>query len=402
MRRIYLDNAATSFPKPPAVIQAMTDYAARVGASAGRGAYAEAMESGKIIAGCRGQIARLINAPDPDHIIMTFNCSDGLNLAIHGLVKSGDHVIATWMDHNSILRPLNDLKDRMGLHVDLVPCNVEGVVDPDDIRGAIKPNTKLIAVLHGSNVTGTVEPISDIARIARDHGIYLVVDAAQTMGHWPIDVQIDRIDFLAAPGHKGLLGPLGTGFLYIRPGLEDALRPLKQGGTGSRSEIMTQPEMLPDKYEAGSHNAIGIAGLNAGVEYLLDQTVHAVRQYDRDLCRRFMAGLDDIGGVTWFGPRNVDHRIGVFSVRMDGYAPHELSAALEAKFGILTRSGLHCAPLAHRTIGTLETGGTTRFSFGPFATPEDIDYTLNSLRRLAVRTGKTTVAPPRGQPLPTP
>jgi len=382
MNRIYMDNAATSFPKPPAVREALVDYATRVGASAGRGAYAEAKESGQIIQRCRTLIAQLINAPDPNHIIMTFNCSDGLNLVIHGLLKPGDHAITTWMDHNSILRPFNELKDRIGLDIDFVPTASDGIVDPDDIRKAIKPNTKLIAVLHGSNVTGTVEPIPEIAKIAKDHNIFFLVDAAQTIGHWDIDVQKGQIDFLAAPGHKGLLGPLGTGFLYIRPGLENVLGTLKQGGTGSRSEIMTQPEDLPDKYEPGSHNAIGIAGLAAGVQYILDRGITTIREHDRALCRQFMTGLEAIDGLQWFGPRDPEKRVGVFSIRVDGYTPLELSAALERQFGLLTRSGLHCAPLAHKTIGTLDRGGTTRFSFGPFITPEDIRHTLTALKKL--------------------
>jgi cysteine desulfurase family protein len=314
---------------------------------------------------------------------MTFNCSDGLNLAIHGLLNPGDHVIATWMDHNSILRPCSELKDRMGIEVDFIPTAGDGIVDVDDIRKAIKPNTKLIAVLHSSNVTGTVEPTAQIARLARERGIYTLIDAAQSAGHWPIDVLKEGYDFLAAPGHKGLLGPLGTGFLYIRQGLENVLRPFKQGGTGSRSEIMTQPEIMPDKYEPGSHNAIGIAGLAKGVSYILDQTVEKLRRHDSELCQKFMTGLDEVPDLKWFGPRDVEKRVGVFSVRMDGFEPLALSQQLEEGYGILTRPGLHCAPLAHKTIGTLDSNGTTRFSFGPFVTLEDIDYTIDALKKIA-------------------
>jgi cysteine desulfurase/selenocysteine lyase len=383
MKRLYLDNAATSFPKPACVHQALIDYATKVGASAGRGAYDEAKESGRIIHHCRELIAKLINAPDPDHIVMTFNCSDGLNMVIHGLVNPGDHVITTWMDHNSILRPFNELISYLEIEADFISTQENGIVNVDDIRKAIKPNTKLIAVLHSSNVTGTVEPTAQIARLAREHGIYTLIDAAQSLGHWPIDVLEEGYDFLAAPGHKGLLGPLGTGFLYIRQGLEKVLRPFKQGGTGSRSEIMTQPEIMPDKYEPGSHNAIGVAGLAKGVSYILDETVEKIRRHDRALCERFMAGLDAVPKLTWFGPRDVENHVGVFSVRMEGYEPLELSQLLERDFGILTRSGLHCAPLAHKTIGTLDSGGTTRFSFGPFVTLDDIDYTVDALKTIA-------------------
>ena len=380
-----MDNAATSFPKPPCVHEAMLHYATRLGASAGRGAYVEAQDTGRIIQQCRERLCRLINAPNPDHLIMTFNCSDGLNLAIYGLLDEGDHAIATEMDHNSVLRPLNELRKRIGLEVDFVRCDAAGLVDPDEVRQAIKPNTKLLTVLHGSNVTGSVQPIRDLARVAHDHGTLILIDAAQTVGHWPIDVQSDRIDLLAAAGHKGPLGPLGTGFLYIRDGIEQHLRTLKQGGTGTRSEQATQPDDLPDKYEVGSHNAIGIAGLNAAAGWILDRTVVSLRQHDRQLCERFAQGLDSIDGLHWYGPRDLEKRIGVFSVRLDGYGPDELSSALEAQFGILTRSGLHCAPWAHKTIGTLEFGGTTRLSFGPFLTLQDIDHALDALSTLARR-----------------
>jgi cysteine desulfurase family protein len=378
-----MDNAATSFPKPPCVHEAVLHYATRLGASAGRGAYAEAQDTGRIIQQCRERLCRLINAPNPDHLIMTFNCSDGLNLAIYGLLGEGDHAIATEMDHNSVLRPLNELRERIGLEVDFVRCDAAGLVDPDDVRQAIKPNTKLLAVLHASNVTGSVQPIHDLARVAHDHGALILIDAAQTVGHWPIDVQSDRIDLLAAAGHKGPLGPLGTGFLYIRNGVEQQLCTLKQGGTGTRSEQATQPDDLPDKYEVGSHNAIGIAGLNAAAGWILDRTVLSLRQHDRQLGERFAQDLDAIDGLHWYGPRDLEKRIGVFSVRLDGYGPDELSSALEAQFGILTRSGLHCAPWAHKTIGTLEFGGTTRLSFGPFLTIQDIDHALDALSKLA-------------------
>jgi cysteine desulfurase family protein len=383
MKRIYLDNAATSFPKPDSVHQAMMTYATNIGASSGRGAYFEAMESSRIIRTCRERIASLIGAKNPDHIIMTMNCSDGLNAVMYGLLNPGDHVITTWMDHNSILRPLNALAERIGVSVDFVRTASDGIVDPSEIKKAIRPNTKLIAALHASNVTGTVQPIHQIGKIAKENNIYFLCDAAQTVGHLPIDVTRDDIDFLAAPGHKGLLGPLGTGFFYIKPGLDKILKSTRQGGTGSRSEEAVQPELMPDKFETGSHNAIGIAALSEGVAYLLEKNVETLRKHDQHLCRIFMAGLDSIEGLTWFGPRDAEHRVGVFSVRMNSLAPQELSDILEKKFGILTRSGLHCAPLAHKTIGTLDVGGTTRFSFGSFTTQEDIQYVLESLSAIS-------------------
>ncbi len=385
-RRLYMDNAATSFPKPAAVTEAMVRYARELGASAGRGAYAEAMETGALIADCRRRINSLVNGTNPNHVVFTLNCSDALNLAIKGLVPlSGrGHAICTHADHNSILRPLNALQDQGRIDQTRVPIDPKtGLVDPDDVRRAIRPDTKLIAVTHASNVTGTVQPIRELGRIAREHAVPFVVDAAQSAGHIPIDVQADGIDLLAAPGHKALLGPLGTGFLYVRPGLERMLRTIKEGGTGSVSEDDRQPDFMPDKYEPGSHNAIGLVGLNEGLKWVAEQTVEKLAAHDMDLVRTFIDGCSNIDGLTYFGPQGVRNRLGVFSVRVDGYDPHELSSILESQFGILTRSGIHCAPLAHAAIGTLAGGGATRLSFGPFLSKQDVKFATDALGEVA-------------------
>jgi cysteine desulfurase family protein len=387
-----MDNAATSFPKPLAVMDAMVRYATELGASAGRGAYAEAMETGALIAECRRRLNRLFHGENHDHFIFTLNCSDALNLAIKGLIKPGEksHAICTHIDHNSILRPLNALQDGGIIEQTRVPVDGKtGLVDPAEIRKAIRPNTKLIAITHVSNVTGTVQPIREIGKIAREQAIPFIVDAAQSAGHVPIDVREDCIDLLAAPGHKALLGPLGTGFLYIRPGLEKMLRPLREGGTGSVSEDDRQPDFLPDKYEPGSHNAIGIIGLSEGVKYIADQTVEKIHAHDLDLVRTFLEGVSNIEGLTYFGPQGVRNRIGVFTVKIDGYDPQELSAILESQFGILTRSGIHCAPLAHAALGTLEGGGATRFSFGPFLSKQDVKYATDALGEIAASVVKS-------------
>ncbi len=381
--RIYMDNAATSFPKPPEVLAAMNDYAKHVGASAGRGAYREAVEAGEMIAETRRLIARMINASDPNHVVMTFNCTDGLSQVIKGLITEPDvHVITTCMDHNSVLRPLESLKQQLGISVTHVPADAEGIVDPDDIRQAIGPKTRLIAGVHGSNVCGSVQDIATIGAIARDHEIPFLVDAAQTAGHYPLDVQKIPLDFLAFPGHKGLLGPLGTGVLYIRPGMENRLQPLREGGTGSKSELPVQPDFMPDRFEAGSHNAIGIAGLHAGVTYILSQTVAAIYDHDQKLCRHFLTCTENLGGIEVFGPKDLGRRVGVFSVRINSYEPGELAAVLEEEFGILTRPGLHCAPLAHRALGTFESGGTTRLSFGPFTTVDEAEKAAHALAQV--------------------
>lgn len=383
-RRIYLDNSATSFPKPEAVHEAVAHYGRSIGASAGRGAYEEARLSGEIIARCRDRLRRFLHADRAESFIFTLNATDALNLAIKGLLRPGDHVVTTWMDHNSVLRPLNALADRMNVATTFVPCDpATGLVDPDDVRRALRPDTRLVAIVHASNVTGTVQPIAEIGRFTREHGIYFVVDAAQSVGHLPIDLRELSVDAMAFPGHKALLGPLGTGVLYVRPGVEHSLETLREGGTGSLSEQAVQPDFLPDRYEPGSHNAIGIAGLDAGLAWLLNRGIDDIREHELRLCEQFISGAHGIEHLHLYGPRNLADRVGVFSVRVDGFEPAELSAVLEASFGLLTRSGLHCAPLAHKTIGTYEGGGTTRLSFGPFTTETDVAAAVAALAEIA-------------------
>ncbi len=389
-RRIYMDNAATSFPKPAAVFEAMADYAKRLGASPGRGAYQEAREAGQLLDRCRERINLLINGQSSRHVIFTLNTTDALNLGIRGLLQPGHHAITTWLDHNSVLRPLNALA-ASGVEQTRIPCDpTTGLVDPREIERAIQPNTRLIVTLAGSNVTGTVQPFREIGRVAKDHGIPFLLDAAQVLGHLPLDVQRDGIDLLAFPGHKGLLGPLGTGGLYIRPGVERQLRTVREGGTGSVSELAIQPDFLPDRYEAGSHNAIGIIGLSEGVGWILERGVESIWQHERSLTRRMLERLDvGIDGLKLYGPPTLDHRCGVFSIRVRGYdSPQSLSDALEQRFGILSRPGIHCAPLAHQMLKTDQLGGTTRLSFGPFITEEDVDFAAHALTQLARARGR--------------
>jgi cysteine desulfurase/selenocysteine lyase len=381
-----MDNAATSFPKPRAVLESMSRYANDLGASAGRGGYEEAVATAALLAECRQRLQSLFNGELAEHFVFTLNCSDALNIAIKGLVEPGkkSHAICTHIDHNSILRPIKALEDRGWLDVTRVAIDPKtGLVNPDDIRKAVRSDTKFIACTHVSNVTGTVQPIRQIGQMARERAVPLIVDAAQSAGHLPIDVQTDCIDLLAAPGHKGLLGPLGTGFLYIRPGVEKILTTLREGGTGSQSDLDVHPDTMPDKYEPGSHNAIGLIGLSEGVKYVATQTVAAIHEQQLDLVRTFIDGLSNIDGLTYYGPQGVRNRIAVFSVRVEGYDPQELSAILEANYGILTRSGIHCAPLAHAALGTLNKGGTTRFSFGPFLSKQDVKFAADALAEIA-------------------
>jgi cysteine desulfurase family protein len=381
-----MDNAATSFPKPREVSEAMMRYMREIGASAGRGAYQEALESGSLIHECRRRLCKLFHGERPEHFIFTLNCTDALNMAMKGLVDRSQksHVICSEIDHNSILRPIEAMAARGWVEQTCVRIDpMSGLIDPDDIRKSIRPDTKFIAIGHASNVTGTVQDLRKIGAIAREHGVPFIVDAAQSAGHIPIDVQADCIDLLAAPGHKALLGPLGTGFLYVRPGLEKILQTTREGGTGSVSEEPRQPEMMPDRYESGSHNAVGIVGLSEGVKWILEQGIEHLAALDLDLVRTFIDGVSDIEGLTYYGPQGVKNRLGVFSVRLKDYEPYELSAILEASYGILTRPGIHCAPLVHRAMATLDGGGTTRFSFGPFLSKQDVQFATDALAQVA-------------------
>ena len=383
-----MDNSATSFPKPPEVTEAMVRFAAECGASAGRGAHQEARDCEQMIATCRRRVAELINAESPERIVFAMNCSEALAIAIRGLLNTtpgGTHAMATAMEHNSVLRPLNALADQTDLSPQFIPCDGEsGLVDPADIRAAIEPETKLIACVHVSNVTGTIQPVEAIAKLARGQGVATVIDSAQAVGHVPLDVQAMGADFVAFPGHKGLLGPLGTGMLYIRPGSEALLTTMKEGGTGTISEQPVQPGTMPDRFEIGSHNAIGLAGLSEGVAWVLDKGVDALRQHDAILCEAFLEGAAAVAGLTVYGPKDVARRSGVFSVKVEGLTPGELADTLEADFGVLTRPGVHCAPLAHQTIGT-HPGGTCRLSFGAFTTLAEVAHAADALRQIAER-----------------
>jgi cysteine desulfurase family protein len=392
-----MDNAATSFPKPPGVVEAFVHYHTHLGASAGRGAYAEAIDTANALTRCRGQLNRFIHGTSDKHIVFTLNCSDALNLAIKGLIdptgSKPQHAICTAIDHNSILRPLHALRDRGLISLTVVPVDPQtGIVDVDDLRRALRPDTKLIAITHASNVTGSVQPVRAIGQLARSAAVPFIVDAAQSIGHVPIDVQLDYIDLLAAPGHKALLGPLGTGFLYLRPGMEKLVRTLKEGGTGSVSETPFHPDFMPDKYESGSHNAPGILALSAALDWIEQQTPEKLFKHESDLVRTFIDGCLSIDNLTYYGPQGVKDRIGVFSVSIPGLSPHELAAILESNYGILTRPGFHCAPFAHETIGTAPLGGSTRLSFGPFLTPQDVKYATDALAEIAAEYEPATPA----------
>jgi len=381
--RIYLDNGATSWPKPEAVYQAVDAYQRHNGAPAGRSAYSHASESERIVYLARSRVAKLLGAQSPESIVFTSNGTDSLNLALHGTLAPGDHVVTTVVEHNSVLRPLNWLEQHRQIHVTHVPCDSQGFVSPDDIGASIQTKTKLIAVSHVSNVTGAIQAIDAIAKIAADADVLFLVDAAQSLGHLPLDVGSVGIDLVASPGHKGLLGPLGTGVLYLGPGMQDLLRCHRQGGTGSMSENDFQPDVLPDKYESGSHNVPALAGLSAGVDYLLKRTLDDVRQHDRILVRQLIDGLQQVKNVVIHGPQTGPDRLGVVSISITGYSPQEVVTLLDVSGGVQTRGGLHCAPRMHRALGTEAAGGTVRLSLGPLNTPEQIDIALESIAQIA-------------------
>jgi cysteine desulfurase family protein len=379
---IYLDNAATSWPKPDGVAMAMLRFLREVGANPGRSGHRLANQAERLRLDCRELLAQLFGLPDPLRIVFTLNATTALNLVIQGLLPPGSHVVTTSMEHNAVLRPLRALELR-GVSVSVVPCQPDGTLDPAAVEAQFRPETRLMVVNHASNVCGTVLPVGDLGARARAHGIPLLVDAAQTAGAWPIDLHADHIDLLAFSGHKGLLGPTGTGGLAIREDFDiDRLDPLVRGGTGSWSEQEWQPDFLPDKYEGGTPNIVGLAGLAAGVQYVLDCGVQAIRDREQALTRRLIDGLQQLGGVHVFGTRKPADQTAAVSFTMAGRSPSQVAQVLDERFGIMCRPGLHCAPRAHQTLGTFPEG-TVRFSLGPFITEADVDATLDAVGRLA-------------------
>lgn len=384
MQRVYLDNAATSWPKPEAVYAAVDGYLRHNGAPAGRGTTAEAGEVERHVMSARRAVATIIGAADPHRIVFTAGGTDSLNLALHGILREGGHVVTTAVEHNSVLRPLRALEDAGHVTVTRVPCDATGTVAPEAIAAALRRETKLVALNQASNVTGALQPAAEIGRLTRDGKILFLLDAAQTLGKLPSDVGALGVDLLAASGHKGLLGPLGTGVLYVGPGVEQRLAAVRQGGTGTASERDVQPGTLPQKYESGNLNVPGIVGLAAGCRWVLDRGVAAIREHVNMLTTRLRNGLEAIEGVRLWGPRDAARRVGIVSISLDCYDPQELAALLETAYRVQTRAGLHCAPLVHQALGTLAGGGTLRFSPGPFTTVEEIDLAIAAVSQIAV------------------
>lgn len=376
---IYFDNAATSYPKPSQIDEAMKDFHERAGANPGRSGHRLSVEAGRILYETRELLSILFGIDDPLNVVFTLNATMALNTALMGLLVEGDHVITSSMEHNSVARPLRFLETQ-GVELTIVPCDSEtGELNAKDVAQAIKPNTKLVALIHASNVCGTILPLAEVGKITRPKGISLLVDAAQTAGAYPIDVEELGIDFLAFTGHKSLFGPQGTGGLYVRPGLK--LKPLLRGGTGSRSEEDVQPEFMPDRLESGTPNTVGVAGLRAGAKFILEEGLNKIVKHKKELTLRFLEGLKEIKGVTVYGKKNAEDRAAIVSLNIAGKMCSEVGQVLDEKYGILVRCGLHCAPWAHQTLGT-HPQGTVRFSFGYFNTPADVDLALSALAEI--------------------
>lgn len=378
---IYLDNAATTYPKPKSVYKNVMDAMTKYGANPGRGSHAMAIEGARVIYETRELLAELFNLDDPMKVILTFNATDGLNMAIKGILRPGDHVVTTAMEHNSVLRPIKELEN-IGVENTIVSCSHEGKINVQDIEAAIKTNTRMVVTTHVSNLTGTIFPIEKIGEMCKRRNVLYLVDGSQSAGVLEIDMQKQHIDFLAVPGHKGLLGPQGTGALLINSDAE--IKELKEGGTGSESSNPHQPNFYPDKLEAGTHNLPGIAGLNAGLKYILNKGTKSILSHEKSILETFINEMRKNPKIVIYGPEDINDRSGVVPVNIAGMDSSEVAYILDTEYNIAVRPGLHCAPLAHKTIGT-ENIGAVRFGIGPFTKRSDVIAAVKALNEISER-----------------
>lgn len=379
---IYLDHAATSWPKPPEVLTAMNECLQEYAANPGRGSHQMAVKASRVLFETRKQAARLFGIKNPNLISFTLNTTQALNLAIKGFLRAGDHVISTSVEHNSVRRPLEFLRQTIGIQVTYVKANQHGHISVTEIEQVMQSNTRLVIVNHSSNLLGTIQPIEMIGLLCKHKGVRLLVDAAQSAGVLPIDVEGMNIDMLAFPGHKGLLGPQGTGGLYIHADLE--LEPVLHGGTGSQSESIEQPTVRPDRYEAGTQNTVGLAGLNAGIKFVLEETVQKIHAKEWSLTQQLMEGLLGIEGVTILGPELGQNKTGIVSFNLTNAESSEVAFILDQSFRIAVRAGHHCTPLAHEAIGTLATGAV-RASVGYFTTEDEIQTLIDAVKEISIQ-----------------
>lgn len=376
---IYLDHAATSWPKPESVREAMLQAMEMAGANPGRGSHYMAVQASRVLFNTRRKLAELFNIHNPNDIVYAFNTTLALNMAIKGIVDSGDHIITTMMEHNSVRRPIEYLRQHKQVEVDYLPLDDHGQISISMLEQTIRNHTKLIVVSHSSNLLGSIQPLEEIGRIAKEHQVHFLVDAAQSAGVLDIDVRRMGIDMLAFPGHKGLLGPQGTGGLYIHPSID--LEPLVHGGTGSQSEAIDQPTVRPDRYESGTPNTIGIAGLGAGVDYVLKMTTEQIYSHEWKLTQLLMEGLAQIPGIQILGPSLGEPRSGLVAFYSEKLDSAELAFKLDRKFGIAVRAGYHCTPLAHESAGTAKQGAV-RASFGVNSNEREVVTLLAAVREL--------------------
>ena len=377
---IYLDNGATSFPKPEAVYSFMDSFHRNHGVNPGRSGYDLSIETGNVLEDARKLLAGYFGGSDPKRLVFSLNSTDALNLAISGTVEPGDHVITTTLEHNAVLRPLYHLSNRSNVEVDYLPFDPQGFVSPDDFETKFKRNTKAVVVNHASNVLGTIQPIREIGRLCRERGVTFIVDASQTAGKIPVDVEEMNIDVVAFTGHKSLLGPTGTGGMYVREGV--TINHTRGGGTGVKSAVRHHLEEYPYRMEYGTLNMVGIAGLYAGVKWLQDQGIETIHHREMALAEQFRDGLHQIEGVVTYCADDLTNHIGVICFNIEGFEAVNTGTLLDGEYNIACRTGLHCAPLVHEQLGTDKIHGTVRMGFGPFNTVDHVQHALTSVKEI--------------------
>lgn len=375
---IYMDNAATTMQKPKEVAEAVVRAMNSLG-NAGRGATEASLSASRVIYDTRERLSRLFHADNPKQIAFTANSTESLNMAIKGVLESGDHVITTVLEHNSVLRPLFECQER-GVELTILPCDSKGNISYEEMERAVKENTRAIICTHGSNLTGNMIDLIRVGEIAKHHGLLFVVDASQTAGVFPIDIRKMQIDILCFTGHKGLLGPQGTGGLYVREGVN--VRPLLSGGSGVDTYNPHHPSEMPTALEAGTLNGHGIAGLNAALQYLERTGIGTIREKEIALMRQFYEGITQIDGIKVYGDFEAEKRCPIVTFNIGDYDSSEVSDELFMNYGISTRPGAHCAPLMHKSLGT-EAQGAVRFSFSHFNTEEEVEFAIKAVRELA-------------------
>lgn len=386
MKRTYLDNGSTSFPKAPGVSDAVKNFMDQVGTNVNRGGYEDAYQAEDVILSTREMLCRLFGFDKPKNVIFTPSITYALNYIIKGFLRPGNHVLVSAMEHNAVMRPLTQMAGQ-GVEFDRIPCNQRGELCLDRLEGMLRPNTRAVMLLHASNVCGTLMPLEQVGEVCRRHGVKFVVDAAQTAGAFEIDMQRMKIDCLAFTGHKSLLGPQGTGGFLVEDGMAGQMTPLVAGGTGSISDSEVQPEFLPDKFESGTMNIPGIYGLRAALEYLERVGIQTIHAREMALTEAFLQAVERIGGIRLVGCRELEKRGPVVSLDFPGWDNAEISFLLDHRYGISTRCGMHCAPNAHKTLGTYPQG-TVRFSFGSQNTMEEVEYAVNALREILESSGQ--------------